>query len=228
MRLTGPLIPAQMISRPNRFALWAELDGCRVYAHVPNSGRMRELLYPGAPIYLRAMPAQDRRTSHQLVLAREGRTCVSIDSRLAPALLVEYLSQHPEVLGAVTETRTEVAHGASRLDLELRTDRGTWFVETKSVTLCRAGRGLFPDAPTERGTKHLHELAQVARTGGKAAVVFVVQRRDARSVAPNEATDPRFAVALREAATAGVRVLAIVCKVTRASVTPEKMVPVLL
>lgn len=226
MRLPGPLVPAQMISRPNRFALWANADGQQHYVHVPNSGRMRELLYPGAPIRLRAMPGDSRRTSHQVVLAQEGRTWVSIDSRLAPALLLEYLGRHPEALGTVSETRAEVAHGASRFDLEVRTDRGLWMIETKSVTLCRAGRGLFPDAPTERGTKHLRELAAIARTGGNAAVVFVVQRGDARSVAPNEATDPRFAAALREGIAAGVQALALVCGVTTTAIIPRAIVPV--
>ncbi|NPV48158.1 MAG: DNA/RNA nuclease SfsA [Armatimonadetes bacterium] len=226
MRLPRPLIPAQMIARPSRFALWADVNGQQCYVHVPNSGRMRELLYPGAPVCLRETPGDGRRTTHRLVLARQGRTWVSVDSRLAPALLLEYLRLHPEVLGAVSHARREVAYGASRFDLELHTSRGIWVVETKSVTLCRNDRGLFPDAPTERGARHLCELAQIARAGGQAAVVFVVQRSDARSVAPNEATDPRFSTALREASAAGVLPLALVCRVTAKAVTPHAFVPV--
>jgi len=228
MRLPGPLIPAEMINRPNRFALWASINGQPHYVHVPNSGRMRELLYPGASIRVRETPGEGRRTTHQVVLARQGRTWVSIDSRLVPALFTEYLRTHLEVLGEVSQVRSEVTHGASRFDLEAHTDRGVWTIETKSVTLCRDGQGLFPDAPTERGAKHLRELAHIARAGGKAAVVFVAQRGDARSVAPDEATDPRFAEALREAVAVGVLALAVVCRVTTAAVTPEAMIPVVL
>lgn len=227
MRLAGPLEPALVLHRPNRFALWADQEGQRLYAHVPNSGRMAELLYPGAPVLLRPQPySPDRKTTHQVALARCGDLWVSIDSRLAPRLCAEFLAAHPRLLGTMREVRCEVTRGASRLDLQVETSRGSWLIETKSVTLSRAGRGFFPDAPTLRGVKHLRELAGVAREGGRAAVVFVAQRPDVDAISPNTATDPDFAVALREARDAGVRLLALVCEVTPEAITAVRHVPV--
>jgi sugar fermentation stimulation protein A len=227
MRLPTPLVSATMIERPNRFALWAEAAGQPVYAHVPNSGRLRELLHPGAQLRLQPTPGDGRKTSHRVVLARYGRLWVSVDSHLAPRLLSEYLLQDPEALGPVREVRTEVRHGASRFDLLVRTDRGVWMVETKSVTLARDGLGLFPDAPTVRGARHLRELAAIARTGALAAVAFVAQRHDITAVAPNVAADPDFAAALADAAAARVRLLAVTCRVTTRAITPVRLVPVL-
>jgi sugar fermentation stimulation protein A len=216
-----------MIARPNRFALWAEVAGQVVYAHVPNSGRLRELLYPGAQLRLLPTPGDGRKTSHRVVLARHGRLWVSVDSHLAPRLLSEYLLQDPEVLGPVREVRGEVRHGTSRFDLLVSSDRGIWMVEAKSVTLARHGLGLFPDAPTVRGARHLRELATIARSGARAAVAFVAQRPDITAVAPNVAADPDFATALSDAAAAGVRLFAVTCRVTTRAVAPVRLVPVL-
>ena len=227
MRLPGPLLPATMLERVNRFALWAECEGARRYVHVPNSGRLGELLYPGATLLLRPRPpSADRKTTHQVALARFDELWVSVDSRLAPRLCAEFLTAHPRLLGTVRAVRYEVTHGASRLDLQVATSRGEWLIETKSVTLAHAGRGYFPDAPTVRGVKHLRELAALARTGGLAAAVFVVQRPDVTAVSPNAATDPEFAAALGEAREAGVKLIALTCTVTPEAIAAVRAVPV--
>lgn len=226
MRLPAPLLPATMLSRPNRFALWADLAGKRVYAHVPTSGRMGELLYPGAPVLLRERPQAAGVTTHEVVLAREGRHWVSIRAGLAPGLLAEYLRAHPELLGPAEQIRFEVTCGHSRFDLLVTTPDGEWLIETKSVTLCRHGVGLFPDAPTLRGARHLRELAAHAAGGGRAAAVFVAPRADAQAVAPNVVTDPDFGEALTEAAEAGVRLLALNCRVSQKAIVPHELIPV--
>jgi sugar fermentation stimulation protein A len=224
--LLPPLSRAHFLSRPNRFAVWVDLDGQRLYCHMANPGRMRELLFPGVPLWIapRSTPGV---TTHQVVLAQHGDALVCLDSRLPPGLFVEALAAGlvPE-LGACPRVRTEVTWGASRLDLALSCATGEWLVETKSCTLVVGSVARFPDAPTLRGARHLHELMGVAAQGLRPAVAFMVQREDPRRFAPNDATDPDFGRLLREAAAAGVLVVAVLCRVTPGAVTPLRRIPV--
>lgn len=228
MRFDVPLQSATVIQRPNRFGLHADLAGQWVYAHVPTSGRLTELIYPGARVMLRPASRPGRRTTHDAVLAREGRFWVCIDSRLPPDLLLEYLPDNPDVFGRLHDIRREPASAQGRFDLLLDTTRGRWLVETKSVTLARKGIGLFPDAPTQRGARHLQELAELARNGSPAAVVFVAQRNDVTAVAPNAATDQLFARNLQQAKAGGVRIVALACTVSPRGVRAYRQVPVVL
>ena len=188
--------------------------------HVANSGRLRELFEPGRRLLLAPAPGEHRKTQYDLALVDLGHTLVSADARLPNALVAEALqagalqpyTEYPEV-------RREVTYGESRLDLALEGPAGRCYLETKSVTLVEdGGVAMFPDAPTTRGVKHLHTLAQAAAEGHRAGAIFVVQRGDATSLTPHDDSDPEFGKALREAKAAGVDVLAYRC-----SVTPEEI-----
>jgi sugar fermentation stimulation protein A len=222
MRLPANLVPGIFVRRRNRFAADVVVDGEPCLAHVPNSGRMAELLVQGAAVLLaRAPAASARRTAYSLTLVRHQGRGVGVDSRLPPALVVEAWRQGLLPLpGAYDRVQREVRLGRSRLDLRFDGPDGCCYVEAKSVTLVVDGVALFPDAPTARGAKHLGELADAVSLGHGAAVVFVVQRDDAEAMAPHAAADPRFAEALRRAAVQGVGVYAIACKVTRRSMVP--------
>ena len=224
MRLEG-LVEACFVARLNRFAAEVQVGGRPERVHVPNSGRMRELLRPGARVLLAPRDGV-RRTAFDLVLVQQGECLVSVDARLPPALVAEALDAGPlPGLGPFHALHREVPLGHSRLDLRADGHQGTWYIETKSVTLVRDGVALFPDAPTSRGARHLLELEAAVGQGFHAAVVFVIQRGDGGLFRPNEATDPVFAAALRRAAPA-VAVLAYRCRVTEEEVAIEARVPV--
>ncbi len=214
-----------MVRRLNRFAAEVESDGQLALAHVPNSGRLGELLYPGAPVLL-APRTGPRKTAFDLLLARQGEQLACIDARLPGLLLEEALlaGQLPD-LGPFTAVHREVAYGSSRLDLLGEGAGGLCYIECKSVTLVREGVALFPDAPTLRGVRHLEELQHAAHSGHRAAIVFVIQREDAQSLRPYAENDPAFAAALHRAA-ATVQVLAYACRVTGEEIAIARRVPV--
>ncbi len=228
MRLPSGLLPATFLTRRNRFAADVQVDGRHAIAHVPNSGRMRELLTPGRSVLLRQAPwPSARRTAYDLLLVRHEGRWVGVDSRLPPALVIQaWRKGLIPSLGAYRRVQREVRLGGSRVDLLFSGPQGHCYLEAKSVNLVESGVALFPDAPTERGARHLGELARAVAGGHRAAVAFVVQRSDVRALAPHERADPAFAEALRQAVSAGVEVHAIVCAVTRARVTPLRTVPV--
>jgi len=222
----GELREGRFLSRPNRFVAEVVVAGRRERAHVPNSGRMRELLRPGARVLV-APRGGLRQTAFDLALVEQEGRLVSVDARLPPALVAEALSAGGlEGLGPFRSLRREVPLGESRVDLRGDAPDAPWYIETKSVTLVRDGVALFPDAPTSRGARHVAELVAAAAQGLGAAVVFVIQREDAEALRPNEETDPTFASALRRAAPA-VAVLAYRCRVTEEEVAIVQRVPVL-
>ena len=243
----GPLVEGAFEQRLNRFAATVALDGRPAMVHVANSGRMRELLRAGARCFVAPRTAAGRKTAYDLALvevardravgepreeyagAAPGRVLVSADARLPPALLWEAFHERrlPPFAG-FDSARREVVYGDSRLDLLLSGPRGSCFIEVKSVTLVEDGVALFPDAPTERGRRHVGELARAVREGYRAAVVFVIQREDARACAPHDDADPAFGRTLRDAVAAGVEAYAYVCRVTRQEIRLAHPVPVLL
>lgn len=228
MRLPAPLVEGVFGRRLNRFAVAVEVEEQTVTAHLPNSGRLGELLVPGAAVLLAPRPRPGRRTPYDLLLVRQGGVWVSVDARLPNHLLREALEEG--VLPGWEGTQvvqSEVRQGQSRLDFLLREPRGrpVW-VEVKSVTLVEGGCGLFPDAPTTRGVRHLQELVQVARRGEGAAVVFVIQRPDARCFQPYAGADATFADTLGRAARAGVEVQAFRCAVSPEEIRITGSVPV--
>ena len=204
----------RFIDRPNRFIAHVELDGAVETVHVKNTGRCRELLTPGAAVYLAEGQNPARKTRYDLVAVRKGERLINMDSQAPNAAALEWL-RAGHLFPRGTEIRPEYTVGDSRFDIAAFTPELA-LLEVKGVTLERDGVVLFPDAPTIRGTKHLRELAAFP---GQAYVLFVIQMENVKYFAPNEATDPAFAAALRAAHAAGVHILAYDCKVT-----PESMV----
>lgn len=211
-----PLVPATLVRRTNRFLAQVLIGGQSTLAHVPSSGRLAELLLPGAEILLR--PAQAgavRRTPFTMTGVLHRRMCrdtwVCIDTGLANRLAASLLeSRRVPGLDHLPRVQAEVTAGDSRLDFRLNdADGRCGWAEVKCVTLAVGEQARFPDAPTVRGVKHLRHLTQVAGEGGTAAVLFIVQRDDVTSFAPNTEQDPVFAASLGEAAQPGVLVQAV-------------------
>jgi sugar fermentation stimulation protein A len=223
-----PLTPASFCARPNRFVIRARLGGRVVSAACRDPGRLRELLRPGVPLLLEPSLDPRRRTRFTAVLVRHRRRWVSLVPALANRVFEAALDRGASGLPSARVVRREVPLGRSRIDFELGEGRGRVLVEVKSATLVVAGRALFPDAPTLRGTRHIRELIARRREGGRALVVFVVQRDDASSLAPHAGNDPAFAEALRAARRAGVGLLAFTCRVTRRGIRLDRRIPVVL
>ena len=217
----------RLLVRLNRFAALVEVGGREVMVHVVNSGRMRELLVSGHRVLLKPVSGDHRKTRFDLALVDLGFTLASADARLPNALVAEALQQ-----GGLPQfrrypwLRREVAFAGSRLDFMLEGPGGRYYIETKSVTLVVDGVGLFPDAPTVRGIKHMASLGQAVAAGYRAAVIFVVQREDAWNMAPHEAADPQFGAALRRAVAAGVDAYAYRCRVTEREINLSDRLPV--
>ena len=218
---------AVFLERPNRFIAHCTVDGMLETVHVKNTGRCRELLVPGATVYLEKSSNPNRKTAYDLVTVETPFGLVNMDAA-APNQVAGELLRAGAILSSPTLVQPEVRFGASRLDFYAENDRQRLFVEVKGVTLEADGKALFPDAPTERGVRHIRELQRAAESGLDAALFFVVQIEDIQSIAPNDATHPAFGKALREAAARGVRVLAYDCDVTPDSLCIRREVPVIL
>ncbi len=227
MRMPRPLTAARFVRRDNRFRVVAEADGQLVMAHLPNSGRLGELLTPGRELRLAPMPNRRRKTPFDLKLVRYAGVWVSVDARLPNHLFVEAFGARalPHLSG-YTHLRSEVSLGHSRIDFLLNGPAGRCWVETKSVTLVEEGIARFPDAPTERGCRHLTALGREVARGDQAAILFVVQRPDARAFGPHVKADPDFAQALRQALAAGVAVLAYRCHVSEHEISLDSSISI--
>ena len=210
-------------SRPNRFIALVDVGGREEVCHVKNTGRCRELLLPGAQVVLSVSDNPARKTKYDLVAVwKEGTGLVNMDSQAPNAAAAELL---PRLFpGAVI--RAEQRCGLSRFDFSLETEQGVGYLEVKGCTLDREGHAYFPDAPTERGVKHLRELTELRRQGRCAAVLFLVQMKGVHAFSPNDGTDPAFGAALREARGAGVEILCYDCLVTPESMIADQPVPV--
>jgi sugar fermentation stimulation protein A len=221
MAYLGELVVGRLAQRDNRFRATVLVDGVAHKAHVPNSGRLGELLTPGAVVHLRPAARAGRVTAYDLVLVEHRQQPVCIDARWPPRLIREAWEWGDLAPFAGYDTvMPEVRCGESRLDLRFDSTRGdVCWVEAKSVTLVRGGVACFPDAPTARGRRHVEELTGLARQGIGAAVVFVVQRSAAGAFRPHDETDPAFGQALRAARSAGVLVLAYRCAVNPPQIT---------
>lgn len=228
MRLYQHVREASFLERPNRFIAHCELDGAPVICHVKNTGRCKELLIPGARVWLAESDNPARKTRFDLVcVEKEGRV-VNMDSQAPNRVFAEW-ALHGGLGSDISGLHAEVTFGASRFDFAYRRGDRTGYAEIKGVTLFD-GQDIayFPDAPTERGVKHVHELIAARAAGHEATLCFVLQRDGVRCVKPNDATHPAFGDALEAAAAAGVRLTAAVCHVTPDSMTITGVVPVIL
>ena len=218
--------PAEFLARPNRFVARVLLDGKEETVHVKNTGRCRELLVPGARVYLAEGDNPARKTRYDLVAVEKGELLVNLDSQ-APNKVFAQWAQAGGFRPGLTLLRPETTWGNSRFDFYWEDAAGQrGFVEVKGVTLEEEGHVRFPDAPTLRGVKHLEELVRARAEGYDAAVCFVVQMEGMVDFAPNDATHPAFGAALRRAAAAGVTVLAMECAVTPGSLAIRRPIPV--
>lgn len=229
LKFSDSLIEGIFLERKNRFAATIEVQGLKELVHVPNSGRMRELLIPGTRVWLAPAAGRDRKTAFDLILAEYNGLLVSVDSRMANNLLDHWLKGEsiPELRG-FNHIKREVAFGHSRFDFFLAGETGGCFIEAKSVTLVEDERARFPDAPTERGARHLRELVNAVEQGLRSVIFFVIQREDAASFTPNDVTDPVFGMALREAAAQGVEVYAYTSVISREGITLGNKIPVIM
>ncbi|HUV55594.1 MAG TPA: DNA/RNA nuclease SfsA [Candidatus Krumholzibacteriaceae bacterium] len=225
MRYPSRPVEARLVDRPNRFLGVVEVDGALEECFIPNPGRMHELMVPGARVYLLEKRGEHRKTRYDMVLVDYGGVMVSVDSRLPNTLLAEAVNagRLNEFRGYTVEKTEPVFHD-SRLDLVLSDGRGQVMVETKSCTLVEDGVALFPDAPTERGARHMRTLVKALETG-RSAAVFVIQRGDASEFRPNDGTDPEFGEALRRAASMGVETYAYVSDVSLRGVEIREKIP---
>ena len=217
------MIPGYFLARPNRFIAKVEIGRTEQTVHVKNTGRCRELLTPRTEVWCRFDPNPARKTQYDLITVRKGNRLINMDSQAPNAAAKEWLLAGG--LGSIEDLKSESFCGDSRFDLSFEKDGKTCFLEVKGVTLENDGVCVFPDAPTERGLKHLKGLTALAHQGYGAYVLFVIQMADVKYLHPNDVTDPAFGAALREAAAAGVQVLAMDCAVTEDSM--EIRLPVL-
>jgi len=218
------MVPGIFLARPNRFIAHVEIDGAEETVHVKNTGRCRELLPKGAEVWCQRSENPARKTKYDLITVRKGHRLINMDSQAPNTAAKEWLLAGG--LGESSNRRRETVHGDSRFDFSLDKDGKKCFLEVKGVTLENNGVCAFPAAPTERGAKHLRELRQAVQDGFVGYVLFVIQMSDVKYLHPNDVTDPNFGKALREAAGAGVHVLAVDCAVTEETMEIRQSVPV--
>ena len=215
----------RFLLRPNRFIAHVEVDGRVEVCHVKNTGRCRELLVPGAPVYLEKSTNPARKTRYDLIAVRKGGLLINMDAQAPNKVFGEWAAAggfRPDLAAL----RPEYTWEDSRFDFRLETAAGVHFVEVKGVTLEENGEARFPDAPTERGAKHLRGLLRAVEQGYEATACFVIQMKGPRVFRPNDRTDPAFGEALRRAAAGGVQVLAVDCRVEPDLLVIDAPVPV--
>ena len=218
------VLPARFLARPNRFIAQVELEGRTETVHVKNTGRCKELLVPGAQVYLEKAQNPDRKTPYDLIAVEKGDLLINMDAQAPNKVFGEWAAQGG--IPGLQVLKPETTWGASRFDFYWESEVERGFVEVKGVTLEVGGGAFFPDAPTERGVKHLHELIRARQEGYRAAVCFVIQMKPIDFLSPNDVTHPEFGQALREAAKAGVDIWAYDCAVTPDSLAIDAPVPV--
>ena len=219
------ILKGKFLARPNRFIAHVEVNGRTEICHVKNTGRCRELLVPGAVVYLERAGNPMRKTQYDLIAVRKGDLLINMDAQAPNKAFGEWAAAGG-FLPEVTAIRPEFTWGDSRFDFRLEDGQGPIFVEVKGVTLEEAGEVRFPDAPTQRGAKHLRGLLRAVEQGYRAAVCFVIQMKGPTVFRPNDRTDPAFGQALRQAAAGGVQVLAVDCLAEPDSLVIDGLVPV--
>ena len=218
------MVPGIFLSRPNRFIAQVEVNGQEETVHVKNTGRCRELLPSGAKVWCQTSHNPNRKTKYDLITVKKGERLINMDSQAPNIAAGEWLKGGG--LGEIENLKAETFHGDSRFDFSFTLNGQPCLLEVKGVTLENDGVCAFPDAPTERGAKHLRGLTEAKKAGFGAFVLFVVQMADVKYLHPNDATDPAFGAALREAAENGVVVMAVDCAVTEDTMVIRQRIPV--
>ena len=207
------VISGKFVDRPNRFTAHVEIDGVTETVHVKNTGRLSSLLIPGNTVSLEKSANPNRKTKYDLIAVEDPKLgWVNVDSQVPNKVVLEWLKTKDYDF-----IKPEYVYGDSRIDFYMEKDGMKYLMEVKGCTQEIDGIGYFPDAPTERGVKHLHELAQAQQAGYRCAVAFVIQMEGITEVRPNVSTQPEFGTALAEAKAAGVQVLFLLCRVERDS-----------
>lgn len=221
MEYNKEILEAKFINRPNRFNALVELEGEEITVHVPNTGRCKELLVEGVKVLLRKENNPTRKTKYDLISVYKGNELISIDSQIPNKVVMEALQNKKiEKLIRYNNILKEKTFENSRFDFKLSNDNGEeYYLEVKGVTLEEDGHAMFPDAPTERGRKHLLELIEVKKSGRGAGVLFLLQMNNMKDFAPNDERDNEFGKALREARDNGVDIFVYECDVLKDSIT---------
>lgn len=225
------IIKAQFLFRPNRFIAHCELEGQTVIAHVRNTGRCRELLIPGATVYLEASQDKKRKTGYSLITVKKGDRLVNMDSTAPNKVMKEVLEDGRYMLpdlGKLTFVKPEARYNDSRFDFYLEAGEQKAYVEVKGVTLEEEGIALFPDAPTERGIRHMEELIKAKSEGFGAYLVFIVQMNGVVFFSPHSRMHPEFGAVLKKAHEQGVHILCYDCEVKEDALTFGDPVPIVL
>lgn len=216
---------AIFVNRPNRFQAYVILDEKEIMVHVPNTGRCKEILIPGSRVILRVGKTPNRKTPYDLIAVYKGDKLINIDSQIPNKVVEEALKNGKiEGLKKYDEIKRECKYGNSRFDFRLNNAEEEYYLEVKGVTLEENGHCRFPDAPTERGTKHLLELVELKKSGKGAGVIFLIQMSGMKSFSPNNETDIKFSEALRYAKSEGVDVFAYECVVDKNIIELNKKV----
>lgn len=217
------IIPAKFLSRPNRFIAHIEIDGRMEVCHVKNTGRCKELLTENATVFVQKSDNPNRKTKYDLIAVVKSDRLINMDSQIPNKVFAEWAVQSG-FFGNITLLKAEKTYGNSRFDYYIETDTDKIFVEVKGVTLEENGVVKFPDAPTERGVKHINELCRCVADGYKAYIFFIIQMDNVQYFAPNRDTHPQFADALADAVKQGVKIVALDCKVTKDSIAADNFV----
>lgn len=228
MKLGDRIESGEFLERPNRYLARVKINGEELQAHVPDPGRLPGLMIPGREARLIYNSGPNRKTSYTLALIRHENIWVSVYPVFANKIVGQALAKKRiDCFGSYISFRAEAKKGKSRFDFKLEFgDDSIGFVEVKSVSLVEEGTGKFPDAPTERGCKHLRELIELKKEGYRSSVMFVSQRSDTRKIIPNADIDPEFAKILKEAEQSGVELYGYNCRVTKDSVSLNKRIEV--
>ena len=218
------MVDGKFLKRPNRFIAHVVIHGKEEICHVKNTGRCRELLPAGAKVWCQKFDSANRKTKYDLITVQKGSRLINMDSQAPNKAAMEWLQAGG--LGTLEQLRPETKWGESRFDFSFLKDGKTCYLEVKGVTLENDGVCAFPDAPTERGVKHLKELTALANQGFGAYILFIIQMENVKYLHPNDKTDPAFGEALRKAAAAGVQLLAVDCWITQDSMTIRQPVEI--
>ena len=230
MLIHNRVFNAEFIRRPNRFQGYVKFNGEEIMAHVPNTGRCREILTPGSTVLLREELNPTRKTLYDLIAGYKDNKLINIDSQIPNKVVDEALrNQKIHSLVKYNIIQREKTFGNSRFDFKLSNDMGEeYYLEVKGVTLEEGGKAMFPDAPTDRGRKHLLELIEAKRMGLGAGVIFLMQMNNIDNFSPHDDMDRAFGESLRLAYKNGVDIFAYECEVGENFITLSKSVKITL